>query len=511
VATVVRTVGIEGIEGYPIAVQVNVIGGPAVMNIVGLGDQAVREAKDRIESAFDQLGLKFPKKKIIVNLSPSDIKKSGTYFDLPMLIGLMLESEQLEPIDIDLDEMVFIGEVGLTGELAHFKGVLPMVIEARRRGYKQVVLPKESLMEASRVDGIELFGFSTLYDVVAWLERRLIYEHTLEKVDHMSEPSRFDFIDVVGHGHMMKYITAAAAGAHNMLMIGPPGCGKSMIAKRFPSILPDLTKDEAIEVMAIQSVSGTLGEYKGSLTRPFRAPHYNTSPNAIIGGGTYAMPGEISLAHNGVLFLDELPEFSRQTIDSLRQPLEDHVVTVARVKQTNTYPANFMLIAAMNPCKCGHCGTGACKCSPSDVRKYRQRISGPIYDRMDIQKYLGKVDVMKRESDDDRLSSAAIRLRVLEARRIQEVRFEDVPGIRTNAQMESMHIKSYCKLDVECEALMQKTYEKYPFSARSYNKIMNLSRTFADMDGAKDIRKSDVVSALMARDLDKEDALKIGD
>jgi magnesium chelatase family protein len=231
----------------------------------------------------------------------------------------------------------------------------------------------------------------------------------------------------------MKYITAAAAGAHNMLMIGPPGCGKSMIAKRFPSILPDLTKDEAIEVMAIQSVSGTLGDYKGSLTRPFRAPHYNTSPNAIIGGGTYAMPGEISLAHNGVLFLDELPEFSRQTIDSLRQPLEDHVVTVARVKQTNTYPANFMLIAAMNPCKCGHYGTGACKCSPSDVRKYRQRISGPIYDRMDIQKYLGKVDVMKRELDDDRLSSADIRLRVLEARRIQEVRFKDIPGIRTNA------------------------------------------------------------------------------
>ncbi len=338
-----------------------------------------------------------------------------------------------------------------------------------------------------------------------------VQEHVVPSTVEKSEQSRLDYYDVVGHGHLMKYITASAAGAHNILMIGPPGCGKSMIAKRLPSILPELTKDEAIEVMAIQSVSGSLGVDHGNLTRPFRAPHYNTSPNAIIGGGTYAMPGEISLAHNGVLFLDELPEFSRQTIDALRQPLEDHVVTIARVKQSNTFPANFMLVAAMNPCRCGHYGTGACKCSPTEVRKYRQRISGPIYDRIDIQKYLSKVDVMKKHDDSERMHSADIRDQVLQARAIQEKRFKDVLGVSTNAQMETMHIKTFCKLDSECETLMENTYAKYPFSVRSYNKIMNLSRTFADIGGSEKIRKEDVISALMARDLDKEDAMRLGD
>ncbi len=507
-ATVIRSIGITGITGYPIAVQVKVLAGLSIMNIVGLGDQAVKEAKDRIESAFDQLGLEFPKKKIIVNLSPSDTKKSGTYFDLPMLIGLLIETEQLKPAGILLDEIVFIGEVGLSGELNHFKGVLPMVIEAKKNGYSSVILPGGSLPEASRVKGIKLLGFEKLIDVIKWIEKRMQYIPRQIDACALVLPSQPDFIDVYGHDHIMKFITAAAAGNHNLLMIGPPGCGKSMIAKRIPSILPELSEEEALEVMTIQSVAGTIGDYKGSLIRPFRSPHYNTSPNAIIGGGANAMPGEISLAHNGVLFLDELPEFSRQTIDSLRQPLEDRVVTVARVKQTNTFPSNFMLVAAMNPCKCGHFGTGTCTCSPGDVLKYRQRVSGPVYDRLDIQKYLGIVNLFEKQSFSDKFSSKNIRQRVISARQLQTKRFKNINNIRTNSQMETKHISEFCVLNSECRDIIEKSYEKQAFSVRSYNKILGLARTFADLDDSTEIRQADIVAALHGRDLEKEISIK---
>jgi len=511
-ASVIKTVGIIGVEGYPIEVQVKVIAGPTAMTIVGLGDQAVKEAKERIEAAFDQIDCVFPKKKIIVNLSPSDIKKSGTYFDLPMIIGLMLESEQLSPRDNNMDEIVFLGEVGLTGELGHFRGVIPMVIEAMRRGYKKVVLPMESFSEASKVEGIQVFAFQTLKQVVMWLEKRMVYEPPNPvKTESRALKSRLDFADVKGHGALMHYVMAAAAGAHNMLLIGPPGCGKSMIAKRIPSILPDLTEEEAIEVLAIHSVAGsTVHNNNHENFRPFRSPHYNTSPNAIIGGGINAMPGEISLAHNGVLFLDELPEFSRQTVDALRQPLEDRIVTVARVRQTNTFPANFMLIAAMNPCKCGYYGSNNCKCSPNEVRKYRQRISGPIYDRMDIQKYMSKVDFMADSLESSSLSSTDMKNKVIAARNIQTKRFKGLSGIRANSQMDTQLTGQFCKLNSECQSYLNSAYEKMPFSARSYNKILNLARTFADLDAAENLRLTDIIAALMGRDLEKEEMLNIG-
>jgi len=458
-ATVIRSIGISGITGYSIEVQAKVLGGLSIMNIVGLGDQAVKESKDRIESAFDQLGFIFPKKKIIINLSPSDTKKSGTYFDLPMVIALLIESDQLKPANMNLGETIFLGEVGLGGELNHFKGVLPMVIEAQRKGYKRVILPRESISEASRVGGIEIFGFAKISEVIKWMERRMIYSPPIIKPCEKIIVHLPDFADVYGQDHIMKYVTAAAAGNHNLLLIGPPGCGKSMIAKRIPSILPDLTTEEALEVMTIQSVAGLL-ENNGSLMRPFRAPHYNISTNAIIGGGINAMPGEISFAHNGVLFLDELPEFSKPAIDSLRQPLEDRCVTVARVKQTNTFPANFMLVAAMNPCKCGHFGTGICKCSPGDVNRYRQRISGPVYDRLDIQKYLGVVNMFEEKKSNTKYTSKSMREEVLHARSIQYERYKDINGLRTNSQIETKHINVFCILDSQGQDFMEEMYKK---------------------------------------------------
>lgn len=510
-AAVINTIGLVGLEGYPIKVQVKVIAGPTAMNIVGLGDQAVKEAKDRVEAAFDQIDCIFPKKKIIVNLSPSDTKKSGTYFDLPMIIALLLESEQLTPKDCPMDLMVFLGEVGLTGELVHFKGVIPMMIEAKRRGLTKVILPYDSYSEATKIEGMEIFAFKTLKEVVMWLEKRMTYNPPENNQGIVvAQADQLDFKDVKGHRTIMPYILAAAAGSHNVLLIGPPGCGKSMIAKRIPSILPDLTDEEATEVLAIHSVAGNTIHSTTEISRPFRAPHYNTSTNAIIGGGINAMPGEISLAHNGVLFLDELPEFSRQSIDALRQPLEDRYVTVARVRQTNTFPANFMLVGAMNPCKCGHYGTGNCKCTPYEVHKYRHRISGPIFDRMDIQKYLSKVDVMSQSIEYHEFDSAKMKSKVMSAREIQRLRFKNHKGIRTNSQMDTKLTDTFCKLDGECQAYLNRVYKKTQFSARTYNKIMNLSRTFADLDGVSQIRLTDITTAFMGRDLEKEENLTNG-
>lgn len=502
-ASQIKTIGINGIEGYVVDVQVKVLGGPFTMNIVGLGDVAVKEARDRIESALVHMNMKFPRKKIIVNLAPSEIKKTGTSYDLPILIGLLLETKQLEPIDLNFKEVVFIGEVDLNGELNNSRGILPMVVEAKRRGFKRVVLPSSSLQEAAMVKDIELLAFPSVETVVKWIEKSIYQTKIILEPSQNTNMLKLDFSDVKGHEHMLKYVALAAAGNHNMLMIGPPGCGKSMISKRFPTILPPLSEEEALEVMAIHSVAGTLKHDMSKLTRPFRSPHYNTSPSAIIGGGSFAMPGEISLAHNGVLFLDEFPEFSRQTLESLRQPLEDKKVTISRVKQTNTFPANFILIAAMNPCPCGYLGSIKCTCTPFEIKKYRQRISGPIYDRIDIQKYLCPVDLFNQSDQTSKLTSERINKQVTIARDIQKQRFMN-SHIRTNSEMDTPEIAKYCLLDDESEFCLKRAYERYAFSARAYNSLLKVARTSADLRESSIIELEDIHTALFARDLDKD-------
>lgn len=504
-ASVLKSIGILGLEGYLIDVEVSVFGGVAMTSIVGLGDAAVKEAGDRMETCVTQMQLTYPKKKIVINLSPSEIKKSGTYFDLAMVIGILLESEQLAPKEIKMEEYIFLGEISLNGELRGFHGVLPMVIAAKNKGFLKIILPASSLREASLVKGMELYPFETLKQVTDFLEKKsprwpsTEEFHIEQKTEH-----RIDFADVHGHRDVLDYVVAAAAGNHNLLLIGAPGCGKSMIAKRIPTILPEMTEEEVLEITSIYSICGQLKDNQLVTARPFRAPHYNASSNSLIGGGINAMPGEISMAHNGILFLDEFPEFSRATLEALRQPLEDRMVTISRVKHTNVYPANFQLVAAMNPCPCGNHGSGNCSCSPFEIKRYTQRISGPIMDRIDIQKFMGRVNLFQRDSSMTNPSSSDLKDVVSRARKVQVKRFSEVKGITANGQMESMHIKEFCPLDGESMRLLQRSYEKFQFSARTHDKIIKIARTFADIDGSKEIRREHMVFGLMSRDLDKD-------
>lgn len=357
------------------------------------------------------------------------------------------------------------------------------------------------------VKGLNIFGFSSLRDVVEFLECKKEYANTIDDILELPKDNLFDldFIDVQGQDSLIEFIVVAAAGGHNMFMIGPPGCGKSMIAKRIPSILPSMTEYESLEITKIYSVAGLLKKNKNLITtRPFRAPHHNASLNSLIGGGNSATPGEISLAHNGVLFLDEITEFSKKTLDSLRQPMEDKKVTISRVKYTNSYPANFMLVAAMNPCPCGYYGNPKCKCTDYEVLKYRQKISGPISDRIDIQKYVQPVDFMNLSNFSNKVSSKDLRERVEAARKIQNNRFKDYKNINCNAQMSQSLIKEFCNLDEESMKVMKLAYDKFKYSARSFHKYLKVARTFADMEESENIRKKHIISALMSRDMDKD-------
>lgn len=546
-ATTIKTIGMNGLEGYVIKVQAYVLRGVTSVNIVGLADKAIKESRDRVESCFDMMSLRFPKGKIVINLTPGDVKKNGGYLDLPMFLSLGTECGQLSPDGVELEETVFFGGISLDGELEAFTGMMPMLIEAKKAGFKNAVIPNACMSEAARVRGLNCFGFDNIHGLVEWLEGRVVYYPKAIEPPKPLQVSRLDFDQVKGQEHLIKFVTAAAAGGHNLLLVGPAGCGKSMIAQRLETILPDMNDDEVLEVMAIHSIAGILRSPEEAVKRPFRSVHYNASANAIIGGGSNAKPGEISLAHNGVLFLDELPEFSRVALEALRQPLEDRKVRVARVNKTNVYPANFMLVAAMNPCPCGNFGSGSCSCSPHKVRSYRQRISGPILDRMDIQKFMSKVDLFGADpvqnltpisarsvgsgdpcgggllvqsgplsvqgtGDEDEptggdpKTSASLKARVIKAREIQAERFKTLDGVRTNAQMDAKLVEQYCAIDQASSELIQSAHAANHFSARSYHKILKVARTFADLDGSESIRREDVVSALMARDLDRLDA-----
>jgi magnesium chelatase family protein len=443
--------------------------------------------------------------KIVVNLAPSDLKKSGSHFDLPIALSLLMEANQFR-IKRKM-EFAFIGELSLNARLRGCTGVLSMIIAAKKEGIQNIIVPRENLEEASLVQGINVYGFERLRDIVEFLENEKEYKAPAETSPKGAKDNEdnVDFSEVQGQELLVEYIVAASAGGHNMLMIGAPGCGKSMIAKRIPTILPQMSEEEALEVTKIYSVAGLLkGNDSLVRSRPFRAPHHNASTNSLIGGGNKATPGEISLAHNGVLFLDEIAEFSKRTLDALRQPMEDKVVTVSRVRETNSYPANFMLVAAMNPCPCGYYGSDRCSCTDYEVLKYRQRLSGPILERMDLQKYVQPVDFMDLSSYTSKLSSAQLRERVEFARKIQRKRFVGIDGVNCNAQMGQAMVKEYCVLDSECRNILQRVYDRYKYSARTFHKFLKVSRTFADLEGAENIRKKDVMASIMSRDMEKE-------
>jgi magnesium chelatase family protein len=499
-AVTIKSFALDGVDSYVVHVEVNTNFGQPGISIIGMADKAINEAAERIKASLVSGGFEYPESRIVINLAPSSKKKYGTHFDLAMAIGLLVQTDQLS--DKAAKHYGFIGELSLNGDIRGVKGVLPMVIEAKRQGIEYLIVPIENMKEAMLVKEIHILCFEDLKKTTTFLEGKVPYE--LPTIRETKEPTEVlyanDFSDVKGQRQIIRNTVVAAAGGHNMLLIGEPGCGKSMIASRIPTILPPMKEEEALEVTKIQSIVGLNEDYNQLvLARPFRAPHRNASLNALIGGGIAALPGEISLAHNGVLFLDEMIEFDRKTLEALRQPLEDKKVTITRVNYTNTFPANFMLVAAVNPCPCGFYGSNKCTCSPSQVKRYQQRISGPILDRIDIIQKVYPVNYFELANEKHSKSSQELRGFVLNAREIQELRFRGIKGIYTNAQMNSAMIDKYCKIDDDSKEVLKNVFEKYSLSARTYDRLLRIARTYADLEQIENIRKKDIINALIAR------------
>ena len=509
-ATVVKSMSVEGIDGFEIEVEATTIRGQQQMiSILGLGDQAVKEAGERMQAALEFCGYDIPKDKVIISLAPGNRRKKGSHYDLAMTIALLQQTDQITAKA--LEQYAFIGELSLNGRIRPCNGILPMVTEAVRRNIRSVIVPYENWEEAESVSGIEVIGVRTLRDTIKLLEGGKKPEKEARDdtvfTENTSVLKSIDFADVKGQEELIDAIVLGAAGGHNILMIGEPGCGKTMIAERIPTILPKMTEREALEVTKIHSIAGLLQPEHGLVTnRPFRAPHHNTSLNALIGGGTYAQPGEVSLSHNGVLFLDELAEFSKSTLDALRQPLEDKKVTISRVNGTNTYPANFMFVSAMNPCPCGYYPSARCRCTDYEIIHYRGKISGPIMERIDIQKNVRRVDYFELSKEQGSLSSDTLREKVEKARAIQQERFANDLQVNCNAQMTTSMIQKYCKLDGESTAILKEASEKHGYSARVIHKLLRLARTAADLRGAVAISREDIIFVLGCRDLDKSNS-----
>ena len=516
-AIVVKSMATSGVDGFMVEIEASTLRGQQqAISIIGLPDQAIKEAGERIQAAIESCGYDIPRDKVIISLAPGDRKKRGSHFDLGMIVALLTQTSQIYPKE--LEEYAFIGELSLNGRIRPSNGILSMITEARKCGVKSVVVPYENRKEAATVSGIKICPVKNLKDTVKFLEGRLDLdkEYGLEEefpsaelenngttVVEQEVHSSLDFSDVKGQDELIEAIVLGAAGGHNILMLGEPGCGKTMIAQRIPSILPKMTEKESLEVTKIHSISGLLDAGRGLLEeRPFRAPHHNVSLNALIGGGSFAQPGEVSLAHNGVLFLDELAEFTRSTLDALRQPMEDKHVTISRVNGTNSYPANFMFVAAMNPCPCGYYPSKKCRCSDYEIIHYRGKISGPILERIDIQKSVAHVDYFELSEQKSSYSSEDLRKQVEAAREIQNKRYKHEADVNCNAQMTTTMIQKYCKLDEESTQILKRASDKYGYSARVIHKLLRLARTSADLDGSEKIRKEDIVRVLRCRDLD---------
>ena len=500
---------VQGIDATIITIEVNSSRG-IKFYLVGLPDSAVKESHERIISALQVNGYKFPMCQIIVNMSPADIRKEGSSYDLPLAIGILAATGTVSADK--LSRYLIMGELSLDGSLQPIKGALPVSIVAREQGFEGLILPKQNAREAAVVNNLNVYGVENITEVIDFLNDQCTLKPTIvntrEEFYQNQAEFPFDFADVKGQENVKRALEVAAAGGHNLIMIGSPGSGKSMMAKRLPSILPPLTLAESLETTKIHSVAGKLGKETSLIaTRPFRSPHHTISQVAMVGGGATPQPGEISLAHNGVLFLDELPEFNRSVLEVLRQPLEDRHITISRARYTLDYPASFMLVASMNPCPCGYYNhpTHPCICNPGQIQRYMGKISGPLLDRIDIQIEIVPVPFEKISEAEPGESSSAIRERVIAARKIQEERYKDIPGIYCNAQMSSSLLHKYAQPDTRGLSLLRTAMTKLNLSARAYDRILKVSRTIADLEGSENIQSQHLAEAISYRNLDRED------